>query len=187
MGLGKTVQVSAYLNGLFTNGLIKKAIIAVPATMKTQWAGELKKWCPGVEIIPFEEKKKKDREKQLRVLKKKGGVLISSYGMISSEQINLADMRYDILVVDEGHKTKNINTELRRNLVSLRIKGHRLILTGTPLQNNLNELWSVFDFVQPKIFGSYHKFTKEYTEKIQQGILKDASFEQKKKSKMLSK
>lgn len=53
--------------------------------------------------------------------------------MISSEKINLSEMRYDILVVDEGHKAKNINTELRRNLVALRCKGHRLILTGTPL------------------------------------------------------
>lgn len=56
-------------------------------------------------------------------------------------------MRYDILVVDEGHKAKNINTELRRNLVAIRVKGHRLVLTGTLLQNNLSELWSVFDLV----------------------------------------
>ena len=64
-------------------------------------------------------------------------------------------MRYDLLVVDEGHRAKNINTELRRNLVSLRVKGIRLVLSGTPLQNNLSELWSVFDFVQPKIFGPF--------------------------------
>ena len=73
--------------------------------------------------------------------------MISSYGMVTSEKINLGEMRYDLLVVDEGHRAKNINTELRRNLVSLRVKGARFILTGTPLQNNLSELWSVFDFV----------------------------------------
>lgn len=67
--------------------------------------------------------------------------------MVTSEKINLSEMRYDILVVDEGHKAKNINTELRRNLVALRVKGHRLVLTGTLLQNNLSELWSVFDLV----------------------------------------
>lgn len=53
--------------------------------------------------------------------------------MITTERMNLSDIRYDVMVVDEGHKTKNINTELRRNLVALRVKGHRLILTGTPL------------------------------------------------------
>jgi SNF2 family DNA or RNA helicase len=75
--------------------------------------------------------------------------------MVTTERINLSDIRFDIIVVDEGHKAKNINTELRRNLVELRVKNSRFILTGTPLQNNLNELWAIFDFVQPKIFGSY--------------------------------
>ena len=98
--------------------------------------------------------------KKIKQVKKKGGLLISSYGMITSERLNLSEMRYDILVVDEGHKAKNINTELRRNLVNLRVKGMRIILSGTPLQNNLNELWSVFDFVQPKIFGNYNKFQR---------------------------
>ena len=95
--------------------------------------------------------------------------------MVTSERINLSEMRYDILVVDEGHKAKNINTELRRNLVALRVKGHRLILTGTPLQNNLTELWSVFDFIQPKIFGTYNKFTRDYADPIERGLLKDAN------------
>jgi SNF2 family DNA or RNA helicase len=83
--------------------------------------------------MSFEDKKKSDREQQIRTLKKKGGVLISSFGMITSERLNLSEMRYDLVVVDEGHKAKNINTELRKNLVALRVKGHRLVLTGTPL------------------------------------------------------
>jgi len=66
-------------------------------------------------------------------MKKKGGVLITSFGMVTSERINLQEMRYDIVVVDEGHKAKNINTELRRNLVALRVKGHKVLLSGTPL------------------------------------------------------
>ena len=83
---------------------------------------------------------------------------MTSYGMVTGEKINLSELRFDIVVVDEGHRAKNINTELRRNLVNLRVKGIRLILSGTPIQNNLSELWSVFDFVQPKIFGSYNTF-----------------------------
>ena len=83
--------------------------------------------------MQFEDKKKSERENQIRSLKKKGGVLISSYGMVASERINLSELRYDLVVVDEGHKAKNINTELRRNLVALRVKGHRIVLTGTPL------------------------------------------------------
>jgi SNF2 family DNA or RNA helicase len=67
--------------------------------------------------------------------------------MVTGEKINLSEIRFDLVVVDEGHRAKNINTELRRNLVNLRVKGIRLCLSGTPIQNNLSELWSVFDFV----------------------------------------
>jgi len=55
------------------------------------------------------------------------------------------------------------------------VKGHRIILSGTPLQNNLSELWSVFDFVQPKIFGSYERFQREYQGIIEKGLVKDSS------------
>jgi len=81
------------------------------------------------------------------MIRKKGGVLVTSFGMVTTERINLSEIRFDIVVVDEGHKAKNINTDLRKNLVNLRVKHSRFVLSGTPLQNNLNELWSVFDFV----------------------------------------
>ena len=187
MGLGKTVQICAYLKGLFDSDQIKKVIIVVPATLKSYWYAELHKWCYGApNIMQFEDKKKSDREQQIRQLKRKGGVLITSYGMITSERINLQEMRYDLVIVDEGHKAKNINTELRKNLVALRVKGHRILLSGTPLQNNLSELWSVFDFVQPKIFGSYNNFTREYADPIERGLLKDASSKDKGKAQDLS-
>ena len=148
MGLGKTVQVAALCKGLFDGEHISKVLIVVPATMKMYWQGELSKWCPNVDnIMQFDDKKKANREQQMKTLRRKGGILVTSYGMVTTEKINLSEMRYDLVVVDEGHRAKNINTELRRNLVALRVKGIRLILSGTPLQNNLSELWSVFDFV----------------------------------------
>jgi len=97
--------------------------------------------------MQFDDKKKQNRHAQMKNLRKKGGILITSYGMISTERINLSDMKYDLIVVDEGHKAKNRNTQFRRDITSLRVKGSRLVLTGTPLQNNLSEIWSVFDFV----------------------------------------
>lgn len=100
---------------------------------------------------------------------------MTSYGMVTGERINLSELRFDLVVVDEGHRAKNINTELRRNLVNLRVKGIRLSLSGTPIQNALSELWSVFDFVQPKIFGSFNNFATKFTEPIEKGLLKGAS------------
>jgi SNF2 family DNA or RNA helicase len=148
MGLGKTVQVATLLKGLFDASQIKKVLIVVPATMKVYWETELKKWCCGIDnIMQFDDKKKANREQQMKLLRRKGGVLVTSYGMVTTEKLNLSDLRFDVLVVDEGHRVKNINTELRKNVVALRVKGIRLCLSGTPLQNNLSELWSVFDFV----------------------------------------
>lgn len=148
MGLGKTVQVSVYLQGLFQGEFIKKVLIVVPATMKTYWEEELKKWCPACDnVITFDDKKKDNRYDQMKKLRKNGGILVTSYSMVSTERMNLTDMKYDIIIVDEGHKAKNRNTQFRKDITSLRVKGHRIILTGTPLQNNLSELWSVFDFV----------------------------------------
>lgn len=160
MGLGKTVQVASYLKGMFDTEMIKKVLIVVPATMKNYWEEELNKWCSdcGTDIMQFDDKKKSSRYEQMKKLRKLGGILITSYGMVSTEIQNLTDMRYDIIVVDEGHKAKNKNTQFRRDITSLKVKGHRVILSGTPLQNNLSELWSIFDFVQPKIFGNYERF-----------------------------
>ena len=188
MGLGKTVQVSVLCKGLFDSEQIKKVLVVVPATLKVYWETELKKWSPGVDnIMQFDDKKKSDREQQMKTIRKKGGILVTSYGMVSSERINLSEVRFDLVVVDEGHRAKNINTELRRNLVALRVKGIRIALSGTPLQNNLSELWSVFDFVQPKLFGPYQQFVRKYAETIEKGLLKDATPQEKSRSDQLSK
>ena len=84
-------------------------------------------------IIQLDDKKKQNRYGQIRKLRKKGGILVTSYGMITTERLNLSEIRYDVIILDEGHKAKNRNTQFRRDITSLKVKGHRLILTGTPL------------------------------------------------------
>ena len=93
----------------------------------------------------FDSQKKSEREKSIERLKKKGGILITSFGLVTTERMLLTDIRYDVLIMDEGHKAKNSETELRKNMMRVNIKNHRILLTGTPVQNNLQELWSVFD------------------------------------------
>jgi SNF2 family DNA or RNA helicase len=106
----------------------------VPATMKTYWEEELNKWCIDCpNIIQFDDKKKANRYDQIKKLRKKGGILLTSYSMVTTESMNLTDMKYDIIVVDEGHKAKNKETQFRKDITALRVKGHRIILTGTPL------------------------------------------------------
>jgi SNF2 family DNA or RNA helicase len=83
--------------------------------------------------MQFDDKKKANRLLQIKTLKKHGGILVTSYGMVTGERINLSELRFDVLCVDEGHRAKNVNTELRKNLVLVRVKGIRLCLSGTPL------------------------------------------------------
>lgn len=111
MGLGKTVQVATLCKGLFEADKIKKVLIIVPATMKMYWQNELNKWCTDVDnIMQFDDKKKANRLQQMKTLRKKGGILVTSYGMVSTERINLSENRYDLVVVDEGHRAKNVQT-----------------------------------------------------------------------------
>lgn len=122
MGLGKTVQVAVFLKGLFDSEQIRKVLIVVPATMKVYWQEELLKWtaddfdnpCDNEEeqlnIMQFDDKKKQNRHAQMKSLRKNGGILITSYGMVTTERINLTDMKYDVIVLDEGHKVKNKGT-----------------------------------------------------------------------------
>jgi len=134
MGLGKTVQIATYLKGLYDAEMIKKVLIVVPATLKAYWEQELNKWCPDcTTIMQFDDKKKDSRYQQMKKMKKNGAILITSYGMLSSERMNLSDMRYDIIVIDEGHKAKNFNTQFRKDITMFKVKAHRIILSGTPL------------------------------------------------------
>lgn len=159
---------------------IKKVIIIVPATLQTYWKQELQTWCPSIPVRLFEDgSKPADQEKVMKKLKNKGGILVCSYGKLTSRRLYISELRYDILVMDEGHKAKNVETELRKAASSLSVKSHRLLLTGTPLQNNLSELWSVFDFVQPGIFGSRDPFVKKYAEPIEKGLMTDSNPKQK--------
>ena len=175
-----------YLKGLFEAKLIRKVLIVVPSTLKLYWKEEIKKWSKGLSATILDGQKKVEREKSIEKIKKKGGILITSFGLVTTERCLLTDIRYDILIMDEGHKAKNVNTELRKNIMRLTVKYHRLLLTGTPLQNNLQELWSIFDCVQPKMFESFQNFTKDYAVPVEKGLTSDATAAQKSKSKILS-
>jgi SNF2 family DNA or RNA helicase len=102
--------------------------------MKSYWQEELEKWCPSTpNIIKFDDTKKNERYQQIKTLRKKGGILLTSYSMVTTERMNLTDLSYDCIIVDEGHKAKSKNTQFRRDITSLKVKGHRVILSGTPL------------------------------------------------------
>jgi DNA excision repair protein ERCC-6 len=154
MGLGKTVQTISYLGILLFNKKIKNGVVLCPVTVKEQW---IREWY---KIYPFIEFKEVIGE----------GIHIMSYEKFKE----LKYIEWDILILDEGHKIKNPNTKIAKHLRSFKIK-NKLVLTGTPIQNNLGELWSLMNFVNPGLLGPYSNFKEEFEIPISQGGYQRAS------------
>jgi SNF2 family DNA or RNA helicase len=138
------------------------------------WQQEFAKWAPNVNVRLFHGDSKADRRQQLQRVAKRGGVLITTYNMVTNNTEELSAVSWDYVVADEGHKLKNHNIKAAQALRQLPVK-HRLLLTGTPIQNNLVELWALFDFVQPGLLGDVREFNREFSNVIEQRNAKDAS------------
>ncbi|KAH9411701.1 SNF2 protein [Ordospora pajunii] len=159
MGLGKTFQVIVFLTALFRNGAARKALIVCPATIALQWVSEWKKFYPFLRVFTG------------RMSSEKSGVCVMSYEKF---KMTAGNEEWDVLVLDEGHRIKNKNAQV--SLAAKKVKsGCRLILSGTPIQNNLSELWSMFDFVNPGLLGSHSAFNEEFEEVISKGGYRNAS------------
>lgn len=208
MGLGKTVQMSAYLNGAFWSGLVRCVLLIVPVSVMAHWIKELEVWCSGTRILKYHSTVSTGkRDKNLKEIAREGGLLITTYGMV---QQNFAAMditelskkvrggrvvregkAWDYMVLDEGHKIKNHRIPTSKAVRQIPVEnGNKIILSGTFssfLQNNLNELWSLIDFVsEGQLFGSYRAFNEEFATKIKAGRMKNASHIQKQLSMKLT-
>lgn len=180
MGLGKTIQVIAFLAGMYDADLIKHVIIVAPLAILVNWEKEFKKWAGGIRVKPFHGNNKKQRLNNLHKIQRTEGVLITTYGMVVSNIDSLSvdengdSFHWDYLILDEGHKIKNA-TKTSKCIRSIPSKLH-YILTGTPVQNNLSELWSLFDFTQQgRLLGTKKTFDTEFQRPIVRAREKDAT------------
>ncbi|CAH1801782.1 unnamed protein product [Owenia fusiformis] len=171
MGLGKTIQVIAFLSGMFDAEQCKTVLLVLPVAVMLNWEKEFEKWSPGLRLTSYHGASKKERERSLAKVQRRGGVCMTSYGMIvtSFKQLSEKDGRefvWDYVILDEGHKIKNPSNKSSKGLHQ--IPAHnRIILTGTAIQNNLKELWALFDFVQHgRLLGTQRTFAMEYEHPI---------------------
>ncbi|CAL1535176.1 unnamed protein product, partial [Lymnaea stagnalis] len=184
MGLGKTIQVIAFLAGMFDMKKISSVMIVVPLSVMANWLTEFNKWTPGIDVLQFHGGSKKEREKSLARVRTRGGVLLTTYGLVMTTKETFAvrhgqEFVWDYVILDEGHKIKNpTKTSKSVHLIPAR---HRIILTGTPVQNNLKELWSLFDYVhQGSLLGTVRTFKMEFEAPIIRARERDASAVEKK-------
>uniref|UniRef100_A0A182XGX4 SWI/SNF-related matrix-associated actin-dependent regulator of chromatin subfamily A containing DEAD/H box 1 homolog n=1 Tax=Anopheles quadriannulatus TaxID=34691 RepID=A0A182XGX4_ANOQN len=160
MGLGKTIQIIAFLAWLKENNHQERPnLVVVPSSTMDNWEQELVKWCPELVILKYYGSQAERR--MIRVDWAKNGinevdVVLTTYHMMgaSGEEKKMWRVtQFDYVVFDEAHMLKNVHSQRYQNLIRINAK-YRILLTGTPLQNNLLELMSLLCFVMPKLIGS---------------------------------
>uniref|UniRef100_A0A8C6P487 DNA helicase n=1 Tax=Nothobranchius furzeri TaxID=105023 RepID=A0A8C6P487_NOTFU len=151
MGLGKTIQAIAFLAQLYENGIQGPHLITVPSSTLDNWVRELKLWCPSLEVLIYYEHSEHDATPAKHFL-----CVTDRYSLAignDSDRSLFRKLQLQYAIFDEGHMLKNMNTHRYRHLMSINAE-HRLLLTGTPLQNNLLELMSLLNFIMPSMFSS---------------------------------
>lgn len=198
MGLGKTIQIISFLAGLhYSKKLTKPIIVVAPATVLRQWVNEFHRWWPPLRVSILhssgsgmlnigredrmeeeekiyglsERKPAKSSKSAKRIVDRvvqNGHVLVTTYAGLQTYADVLIPVNWDYAVLDEGHKIRNPNTAITIHCKELKTP-NRVILSGTPMQNNLNELWSLFDFVFPMRLGTLVNFRQAFEVPIRLG------------------
>ncbi|EGV65201.1 hypothetical protein CANTEDRAFT_120341 [Yamadazyma tenuis ATCC 10573] len=158
MGLGKTIQSISLVTYLIEKKHEDKFLVIVPLSTITNWTLEFEKWAPSVKIIVYKGSQNQRREMQPEVRAGNFQVILTTYEYIIRERPILSKFEYSHMIIDEGHRMKNADSKLSITLRTYYKTKNRLILTGTPLQNNLPELWALLNFVLPRIFNSAKSF-----------------------------
>ncbi|KAM0825578.1 hypothetical protein ACQ4PT_069455 [Festuca glaucescens] len=161
MGLGKTIQTIAFLAHLKGNGMHGPYMVIAPLSTLSNWLNELTRFTPSVNGLIYHGTKDARTELRRKHMPKTIGpdfpIIITSYEMAMYDARLLANYKWKYVVVDEGHRLKNTKCKLLRELKRIPMD-NKLLLTGTPLQNNLAELWSLLNFILPDIFSSHEEF-----------------------------
>ena len=157
MGLGKTCQVIAFLAHLREEGQDGPHLVVVPASTIENWLTEFKKFCPDLAVAPYYGTKKERIafRDEIEENRKALNVVVTTYTIAKTFGDNkwLREFGFYYTIFDEGHVLKNVKSQVYHQLIRIRSE-HRLLLTGTPLQNNLQELVSLLAFIMPDTFQS---------------------------------
>ncbi|XP_073140593.1 protein CHROMATIN REMODELING 24 isoform X2 [Henckelia pumila] len=190
MGLGKTMQICGFIAGLFHSNLIKRVLVVAPKTLLTHWVRELS-------VVGLSEKTReyfatcaKTRHYELQYVLQDKGILLTTYDIVRNNVKSLCgdyhkfydgeedEVTWDYMILDEGHLIKNPSTQRAKSLLQIPCR-RRIIISGTPLQNNLKELWALFNFCCPELLGDKQEFKEKYEYFISRGNEKNASDREK--------
>lgn len=161
MGLGKTIQAIAFFAYLVENGVSGPFLIVSPLATLDHWCAEFKRYAPEIGVVSYYGSKGDRKDIRRKYFGKnnvsKSSVIITTYDMVIQDFKSFVRYHWKYLVTDEGHRLKNTNSVLLRQLRGLKTSS-RLLLSGTPLQNNMSELWTLLNFLLPEIFSDIDLF-----------------------------
>ncbi len=178
MGLGKTVQVIALLLSA-RKELKKPALIVCPASLIFNWENELHRFAPGLSVLVVSGSEKERRQS---FLKNDIEVYITSYELLRRDIALYMEMEFSYQIIDEAQVIKNHSTQGAKAVKAIHAK-HRFALTGTPIENRLSELWSIFDYLMKGYLYSYSYFREE----IEIPIVRDKDSRAERRLQMLIK
>ena len=178
MGLGKTAQVVTFLGSLQQNSLLDlRALIVVPSSTLGNWEREISLWCPSLEQISYSGSAKERRMLQYDIMDSNVNVIITTYAMATGAPEDrrfldlivrfLRKLKCDVLILDEGHMIKNNGSNRSKHLSGFKIP-FKLLITGTPIQNNLLELLNLLTFINPELFtDAFSEFTSIFNNQVE--------------------
>ncbi len=174
MGLGKTLQVIAFLLSEYIDAAPaenKRCLIVAPASLVFNWSSEVEKFAPALHV-----KTVTGTAADRRTVIQESGerdILLTSYDLLKRDIEEYAGMKFYCQVIDEAQYIKNYNTQAAKAVKEIEA-GFKLALTGTPVENRLSELWSIFDYLMPGFLHSYQRFREEIEIPVVQNGSEDA-------------
>ncbi|KAJ5898905.1 hypothetical protein N7495_003649 [Penicillium taxi] len=164
MGLGKTLQTISFLGYLrHICDITGPHLVAVPKSTLDNWKREFAKWTPEVNVLVLQgDKEERQRLINERLADEDFDVCITSYEMILREKTHFKKLAWEYIIIDEAHRIKNEESSLSQ-IIRLFNSRNRLLITGTPLQNNLHELWALLNFLLPDVFGDSEAFDQWFS------------------------
>lgn len=159
MGLGKTLQAICILSAQIEEKEESCSLIICPTSLVYNWQEEFHKFNPNIKVKVIDSTPCK-RQKELEKLGDYH-IVITSYNLLQKDVESYALHTFDYLILDEAQHIKNRTTRNAKSVKQLQAN-HKLILTGTPIENSLDELWSLFDFLMPGLLGQYERFIEKY-------------------------
>jgi E1A-binding protein p400 len=167
MGLGKTIQTIALLSWLACEkGIWGPHLVVAPTSVLVNWEAEFKRWAPAMRVLSYFGKPEERKQKRKGWQRASSfHVCLTTYTLATQESSLFRKKRWRYLILDEAHLIKNWRSQRWQSLLDLRA-ARRLLLTGTPLQNRLDELWALLHFLMPSIFASQEAFKRWFSQPL---------------------